>query len=416
MTGTPINNNLHELWAMLNLLLPDLFRNSEDFDEWFKVEDCIDPNHERAVRLKNILQPIMLRRIKADVEAAIPAKIKTTLFIPPTRQMNYWSKKVLCRNINIMNGNGTYSKFALRNIFAYLREVTLHPYLIPGGEEEESLFVTQDIVDVCSRMIILDKLLIKLRERGARILIFSQLVIMLNILQDYLDWKGYKYYIMTGDTKQEDRQGMIDEFNSPESDTFIFMITTRTGGIGINLQSADTVIFYDLDWNPQQDFQAEDRAHRIGQTKQVHVIRFTVSGTVDEYVHKASNRKQALDKAIVRKSLGDSTTDAAIVHHRRNLEKVNTIDITAIDEQLNEMFAEIDRGERNAKDGTLLKNIAFRSKLTRSESEERELESIRPAPREYVPPVLDLNSVGPQLRPRPAKKARVEQVIDLCQN
>lgn len=410
MTGTPINNNLHELWALLNLLLPDFFRNSEDFDEWFKVEDCIDPNHERAVRLKNILQPIMLRRIKADVEVEIPPKIKTTLFIPPTRQMNYWSKKVLCRDVRLLKGDGTYTKYMMRNIFPHLRQVTLHPYLIPEESEEET-FVTQEIVDVSSRMIVLDKLLDELHKRGSRVLLFSQMVIMLNVLEDYMEWKGYKYHRMTGTTQQEERQAMIDEFNSPGSDTFIFMITTRTGGIGINLQTADTVIFYDLDWNPQADFQAEDRAHRIGQTKQVHVIRFTVVGTVDEYVHVCSNRKQALDKAIVRKSLGDVTEFAAIDHHRKNLENVNCIDVPAIDEQLNEMFAEIDRGKRNSRDNSLVKSIRLKTKLMRSPSEERELDSIKPAPPQFAPE-FEL----PRLRPRKPKQMRYYEQLDLSQD
>lgn len=406
MTGTPINNNLHELWALLNLLLPDFFRNSEDFDAWFKVEDCIDPDHERAVRLKKILQPIMLRRIKADVELAIPPKIKTTLYIPPTREMNYWSKKVFCKQVEVPKGDGMMGKFRMVNVFPYLREVTLHPYLIPGAEPEFSNLVGQDIVDVCCRMIVLDNLLAKLHKRGARVLLFSQMVIMVNILQDYMDWKGYKYHRMTGTTQQAERQEMIDEFNSPGSDTFIFMITTRTGGVGINLPTADTVIFYDIDWNPQADFQAEDRAHRIGQVKQVHVIRFTVPGTVDGFLHDCSNRKQALDKAIIRKSLGDCVEFKAVEHHRQYLKGVNCLEVASVDEQLDEMFAEIDRGERNAKNDTLLKQIRFRSKKSRSPSEERELESIKPP----VEPELDddLDSYGYRLRPRRPKIARYE--------
>lgn len=400
MTGTPINNNLHELWALLNLLLPDFFRNSEDFDEWFTVQDCIDPEHERAVRLKKILQPIMLRRIKADVEVDIPPKIKTTLYIPPTREMNYWGKKVLCKDIQVLKGDGSTSTTIMRNVFVYLREATMHPYLIHGVEPELSPYVGQDIVDVSSRMVVLDKLLTRLRERGARVLLFSQMVMMLDILQDYLDWKGYKYHRMTGNTPHETRQGMIDEFNSPGSETFVFIITTRTGGIGINLHTADTVIFYDIDWNPQADFQAEDRAHRIGQLKQVHVIRFTVSGTVDEYLHDTSNRKQALDSAIIRKSLGDCTVELkAIEHHRKKLESVNSLDVTAVDEQLEEMFAEIDRGERNKTNDTLLKQIRFRSKTSRSASEERELENIKPR----AEPKPDLEEYSDRYRLRPRK-------------
>lgn len=398
MTGTPINNNLHELWALLNLLLPEFFHDSKDFDEWFKVDDCIDPDHERALRLKKILQPIMLRRIKSDVELAIPPKIKTTLLIPPTREMNYWSKKVLCKDVNVTKFDGTRVKFLIRNIFPHLRAVTLHPYLIPGAESEFSVLVGQDIVDVSSRMIVLDKVLTELHQRGARVLLFSQMAVMLDILEDYLVWKGYKFHRMTGTTQQESRQQMIDEFNSPDSDTFIFIITTRTGGVGINLHTADTVIFYDIDWNPQADFQAEDRAHRIGQEKQVHVIRFIVSGTIDEYLHRCSNRKQALDKAIIRKSISDCAEVQAIEHHRRKLDSFNCLDVEAVNEQLEEMFTEIDRGERSE---NLFKQIRFRSKMSRSQSEERELESIT---RSVEPkPDFDLNSTKYRLRPRKPK-------------
>lgn len=403
MTGTPINNNLHELWALLNLLLPDFFRTSEDFDEWFKVEDCIDPEHERAVRLKRILQPIMLRRIKSDVEIDIPPKIKTTLYIPPTREINYWCKKVICKDVQVLKGDGTQGKHMMRNIFPHLRQVTLHPFLMPGAESDLTWLVTQDIVDVSSRMIILDKLLTTLHERGSRVLLFSQMVMLLDILQDYLDWKGYKYHRMTGDSDHASRQDMIDEFNSPGSETFIFIITTRTGGVGINLHTADTVIFHDIDWNPQADFQAEDRAHRIGQVKQVHIIRFIVSGTVDESLHSCSNRKQALDKAIIRKSLGVNEVVDAVDFHRRNLNGVNCLDVAAVDGLLEEMFAEIDRGERNAKDDTLIKQIRLPSKKSRSPSEERDLESIKPPVEKF-----EFDSYLPRLRPRRPRMPMLE--------
>lgn len=402
MTGTPINNNLHELWALLNLLLPDFFRHSADFDDWFKVNDCIDPDHERSQRLKKILQPIMLRRIKSDVELTIPQKIKTILTIPPTREMNYWSKKVLCRDINVLKSDGSNGKYSMKLLYPYLRAVTLHPYLIPGAESESSVLVGQDIVDVSSRMIVLDKLLSKLHQRGSRVLLFSQMAQLLNIVQDYLDWKGYKYHRMTGYTQQEVRQNMIDEFNSPNSETFIFIITTRTGGVGINLHTADTVIFYDIDWNPQADFQAEDRAHRIGQLKQVHVIRFIVSGTVDEMIFDCSNRKQALDKAIIRKSSGDCSKYEAIEHHLRKLETINSLDVAAVDEQLDEMFAEIDFGERRAQNDNLIKHIRFRSKKSRSLSEIRDLASIKPSVE--LEPEFDLNSAQHRLRSRSKKK------------
>ncbi|XP_055532885.1 SWI/SNF-related matrix-associated actin-dependent regulator of chromatin subfamily A member 5-like [Wyeomyia smithii] len=405
LTGTPINNNLHELWAMLNLLLPEFFRDAEDFDSWFKVEDCIDPNHERSLRLKNILQPIMLRRIKAEVELNIPPKIKTTIFMPPTRAMRYWSKKVINRDIQLTRGAGYSVNFHMANIFPYLRQVTLHPYLMPGAEPEP-FEEGQHLVDASSRMIVLDKLLARLYKRGSRVLIFSQFVVLLNILDDYLAWKGYKYSRLTGDTNTDERQVLLDDFNAPGSDKFIFMLTTRAGGVGINLPTADTVIFYDVDWNPQADFQAEDRAHRIGQTKQVHVFRFIVLGTVDESLYRCSYLKQALDKAIVKKSLGEAEISSAIKHHEEYLQVGSSIDVAAVDSQLDSIFEEIDRGARNPEQDTLFKEVYLKGTLKRRLSEERELDAIKPPP-EPILPTIDLSGpAGYVYKPRKAKKAR----------
>lgn len=405
LTGTPINNNLHELWAMLNLLLPEFFRDAEDFDSWFKVEDCIDPKHEQSVRLKNILQPIMLRRIKAEVELNIPPKIKTTIFMPPTRAMKYWSKKVLNRDIQFVQGAGYNTNFRLVNVFPFLRQVTLHPYLIPSAEPEPYV-EGQHLVDVSSRMIVLDKLLTRLYQRGSRVLIFSQYVIMLNILDDYLQWKGYKYSRITGDTKMDERQALLDDFNAPDSDKFVFMLTTRAGGVGINLPTADVVIFFDIDWNPQADFQAEDRAHRIGQTKQVHVIRFIVLGTVDEILYRYWYRKQALDKAIVKKSLGESEMISAIQHHEEYLQVGNSIDVEAVDGQLDSIFAEIDCGARNPEQDTLFKEVYLKATLKRRLSEELELDAIKPPPEPFLAEVDLSEPSGYVYRPRKAKKPR----------
>ncbi|XP_053683366.1 SWI/SNF-related matrix-associated actin-dependent regulator of chromatin subfamily A member 5-like [Sabethes cyaneus] len=407
LTGTPINNNLHELWAMLNLLLPEFFRDSDDFDSWFKLEDCIDPNHERSLRLKNILQPIMLRRIKAEVELKIPPKIKTTIFMPPTREMRFWSKKVLNRDVMVVNGAGHNKRYPMLNIFPYLRQVTLHPYLMPGAEQEPYV-EGQHLVDVSSRMIVLDKLLTKLHQRGSRVLLFSQFVIMLNILEDYLIWKGYNYCRLSGDTKGNERQVLLDDFNAPGSDKFIFMITTRAGGVGINLPTADTVIFFDIDWNPQADFQAEDRAHRIGQTKQVHVFRFIVLGTVDECLYRNSYLKQALDKAIVKKSLERSELAAAIKHHEEYLEVGKNIDVAAVDSQLNRIFEEVDCGARNPEQDTLYKEVSLKATRKRRLSEQHELDAIKPPPPEQFLSEIYLpeSSSRYAYRPRKEKKPR----------
>ncbi|XP_055598227.1 probable global transcription activator SNF2L1 [Uranotaenia lowii] len=407
MTGTPINNNLHELWAILNLLLPEFFRNADDFDSWFKVEDCIDPNKEGAARLKNILQPIMLRRVKADVELSLKPKMKTTIMMPQTRSMKFWSKKILAKDIQILKGNGEYTNCAIANVYPFLREATLHPYLIPGAETDSSI-TDQNIVDCSSRMIVLNNLLPKLKQRGSRVLIFSQFVMMQDILHDYFVWKGYKFLRLDGRLPQNERQQLIDDFNAPNSEFFICMLTTRAGGVGLNLQSADTVIFFDIDPNPQQDFQAEDRAHRIGQLKQVHVIRFCVLGTVDEYLYEVSNRKTALDKAIIKKSLGEAEQLTFVRRFSKELDDAFSLDIDAVDKQIDELFEAIDRGERSAEKKTLFQDLVIKSRTKRSRSEERELEEIKI--NEYhdktEDPVIDLNSSGYTFRPRRAKKAR----------
>lgn len=148
-------------------------------------------------------------------------------------------------------------------------------------------------------MIVLDQLLAKLKANGSRVVLFSQFVMVLNIIEDYLLWKGYKFYRLDGSTAVAQRFEDIDNFNAEGSDTFIYIISTRAGGLGINLASADTVIIYDSDWNPQSDFQAIDRVHRIGQKKQVQIFRLITENTIDHRIVDRAKIKQRLDKMVI---------------------------------------------------------------------------------------------------------------------
>ena len=148
-------------------------------------------------------------------------------------------------------------------------------------------------------MVLLDKLLPKLHSQGHRVLLFSQMVSMLNIIQDYLTIKGYSFERIDGNVKINDRQAAIDRFSAPGSDRFIFLICTRAGGVGINLTAADTVIIYDSDWNPQNDIQAQARCHRIGQDKAVKVYRLITSHTYEMGMFQKANLKLGLDKAVL---------------------------------------------------------------------------------------------------------------------
>ncbi|KAL0267636.1 UNVERIFIED_CONTAM: hypothetical protein PYX00_009848 [Menopon gallinae] len=255
LTGTPLQNNLHELWALLNFLLPDVFNSSDDFDSWFNTNNFMGDN-SLIERLHAVLRPFLLRRLKSEVERRLKPKKEVKVYVGLSKMQREWYTKVLMKDIDVVNGAGKIEKMRLQNILMQLRKCSNHPYLFDGAEPGPPYTTDQHLVTNCGKMVILDKLLPKLQEQGSRVLIFSQMTRMLDILEDYCFWKGYKYCRLDGNTSHEDRQRHINEFNSPESEKFIFMLSTRAGGLGINLATADVVILYDSDWNPQMDLQA----------------------------------------------------------------------------------------------------------------------------------------------------------------
>ncbi|XP_052888821.1 probable global transcription activator SNF2L1 [Anopheles moucheti] len=340
LTGTPVHNNLHELWALLNLLMPLFFSSADNFDSWFTVEDCVDPRNEQTIRLKNLLRPLLLRRTKLEVAPSIPPKVHIDIYVPPTEQMCLWTHKVVQNELQEVGRDGHIRRFRIGSRFPHLRKVIQHPYLVPGAENMDTDYVTDDIVNFSSKMILLDKLLARLKARGSKVLIFSQYVTVLKILMDYLDWREYEYCVLTGSTGHESRQSQMEEFNSPGSSKFVFLLSTRAGGLGINLVAADTVIFYDMDFNPQMDFQAEDRAHRIGQKRKVHVLRLLVRGSMDELLYHHSTRKRLLDAAVIR---GTAKPDkkletVAFEYQRTSLMANGLVDPVAIDKKVDELF------------------------------------------------------------------------------
>ncbi|XP_035710091.1 chromatin-remodeling complex ATPase chain Iswi isoform X2 [Folsomia candida] len=308
LTGTPLQNNLHELWALLNFLLPDIFNSSENFDGWFNMESCFGDD-SLVTRLHSILRPFLLRRIKSDVEKGLLPKKEFKVYVPMVAMQRLWYKKILMKEIDTVNGAGEMKRVRLLNLVMQLRKCTNHPYLFTGAEEGPPYTDDVHLVSNCGKMIVLDKLLPKLQSEGSRVLIFSQMTRLMDILEDYLAWKKYSFHRLDGNTKHEDRQKLIDEYNAPGSSTFIFMLSTRAGGLGINLASADVVIFFDSDWNPQVDLQAMDRAHRIGQTKQVRVFRLITENTVDEKIVERAALKLKLDKLVIQQGrLVDAAT------------------------------------------------------------------------------------------------------------
>lgn len=232
LTGTPLQNNLHELWALLNYLLPDVFASAADFDSWFDSDDCLRGNDNIVKRLHAILKPFMLRRIKAEVEKSLLPKIELKLFVGLTKLQRDTYIKVLRKEIYKLNAFGEESQKKLDVIVQELRKAANHPYLIDGVEPGPPYTTDEHIVSCCGKMMLLDKLLAKLKDQGSRVLIFSQFVMMLDILDDYLEWRGYKYQRIDGQTPYEDRASGINEFNAENSKLFAYLISTRAGGLG----------------------------------------------------------------------------------------------------------------------------------------------------------------------------------------
>jgi len=298
LTGTPLQNNLHELWALLNFLLPDVFSSSDDFDSWFNAQNLAEED-QIVARLHAVLRPFLLRRLKSEVEKALLPKKEVKIFVGLSAMQRQWYTKLLMKDIDVVNGAGKTDRMRLLNILMQLRKCCNHPYLFDGAEPGPPYTTDQHLVDNCGKMVILDRLLTKLKDAGSRVLIFSQMTRVLDILEDYCMWKGHQYCRLDGQTPHEDRTAQINDFNFPGSDKFVFMLSTRAGGLGINLATADIVIMYDNDWNPQVDLQAVDRAHRIGQKKQVRVFKFITEHSVEERVIERAEMKLHLDRVVI---------------------------------------------------------------------------------------------------------------------
>ncbi|VAH72340.1 unnamed protein product [Triticum turgidum subsp. durum] len=296
ITGTPLQNNLHELWSLLNFLLPEIFSSAETFDEWFQITGEND-QQEVVQQLHKVLRPFLLRRLKSDVEKGLPPKKEIILKVGMSQMQKQYYRGLLQKDLEVINAGGERKR--LLNIAMQLRKCCNHPYLFQGAEPGPPYTTGDHLIETAGKMVLLDKLLPKLKDRDSRVLIFSQMTRLLDILEDYLMYRGYQFCRIDGSTGGEDRDASIDAFNKPGSEKFVFLLSTRAGGLGINLATADVVILYDSDWNPQADLQAQDRAHRIGQKKEVQVFRFCTEYTIEEKVIERAYKKLALDALVI---------------------------------------------------------------------------------------------------------------------
>ncbi|KAI9138275.1 P-loop containing nucleoside triphosphate hydrolase protein [Paraphysoderma sedebokerense] len=409
LTGTPLQNNLTELWSLLNFLLPDMFDDLELFQRWFDFSDennkldnkkVLDGQRSQNIvsKLHSILKPFMLRRLKTEVIKDLPRKRELLLYAPLTAYQKPYYDACLSRtlpqflietaiakikgrtkqklvdmgqeveevesenvedmendensdmeddlsdrrrsrrnvdkrsykelsdaafNRGIENGKiqmlenfvtkaakkkdtmraqtaTSINNLHLNNMAMQLRKVCNHPYLF-----DSNLFIdhetTEEIVQASGKMMLLSQLLPALFQRGHKVLIFSQMTKILDILEDWISQlTEWKYCRLDGSVKHADRKESIKLFNS-DPEYKIFLLSTRAGGLGINLTSADTVIIFDSDWNPQMDLQAQDRVHRIGQTRPVMVYRLVTANTVEQKMIERATSKRRLEKLIIQK-------------------------------------------------------------------------------------------------------------------
>ncbi|KAF8395647.1 hypothetical protein HHK36_019597 [Tetracentron sinense] len=306
ITGTPLQNSVEELWALLHFLDPEKFRNKDDFVENYKNLSSF--NEIELANLHKELRPHILRRVIKDVEKSLPPKIERILRVEMSPLQKQYYKWILERNFHDLNKGVRGNQVSLLNIVVELKKCCNHPFLFEsadhgyGGETKTyDSSKLERIVLSSGKLVLLDKLLVRLRETNHRVLIFSQMVRMLDILAEYLSLRGFQFQRLDGSTKADLRHQAMEHFNAPGSDDFCFLLSTRAGGLGINLATADTVIIFDSDWNPQNDLQAMSRAHRIGQLEVVNIYRFVTSKSVEEDILERAKKKMVLDHLVIQK-------------------------------------------------------------------------------------------------------------------
>ncbi len=346
LTGTPLQNNLHELWALLSLLHPDVFTDATPFDGAFKLfgrAHAVDPAALHRAHL--LLKPFCLRRTKGEVEVHLPPKVETRVMCPLSAAQTFWYRRLLLKDSPLLeraeqdagalapgpdDGAGAAPGAAadaaaapaaapsvssnewrrLQNLVMQLRTCCNHPYAFPGAEPEEGPRSADELAEASGKLKVLDRLLTRLKAGGHRVVLFSQFTSMLDILSEFLRLRGYAFARLDGSTNRVQRTVDMLTFNRAGSPLFIFLLSTRAGGLGVNLQSADTCILYDSDWNPQVDAQAMARVHRIGQTKPVAVFRLVTAGTVEERMVQRAEKKLYLD-TMVHHGGGDASAPRA---------------------------------------------------------------------------------------------------------
>ncbi|KAJ8921989.1 hypothetical protein NQ315_008626 [Exocentrus adspersus] len=425
LTGTPLQNNITELWALLNFLLPHIFDNMDTFASLLMVEDFQNENKLLEQEEKNnlistihkVLAPFMLRRLKKDVLVDLVPKKEVNVFCPLTKLQRDLYSYVISKNLakllrkdedevdNFVMAPRKKRKCTLKKkkycyaedkendsdfedlllaevekevgvkvekaVLPYITRLTMnnsmtmfkkivdHPFLVhfplDPNSKYRTLLVDENIVEASGKMMVLDAMLPKLKARGAqgiyfRVLIFSTLVMALDFIEEFMIMRNHSYRRLDGGYNLEDRGVCISEFNS-DPNIFAFLVSTRAGGLGLNLVGADTVIFFDKDWNPQVDIQAQDRCHRIGQTRPVMVYTLITKNTIDEKIVTVGHQKRVLEKIVIK--------DGKF--------KINQQERYIVEEEFRDLQRLLEQENNNVKKGYIFSKDELNKLLDRSE-------------------------------------------------
>ncbi|XBW35768.1 hypothetical protein QEN19_001339 [Hanseniaspora menglaensis] len=380
LSGTPIQNNLNELWSLFDFVYPGKLGTLPVFQDQFAqpINEGgysnasnlqVQTGYRCAVELKNMISPFLLRRVKADVAKDLPEKKELVLFCKLTKPQR--TKYIQFLNSDDLSKIKRGKSQALLGI-DHLRKICNHPDLVADLGKEPKDFGNPLR---SGKMQVVKQLITDFKTNGHKTLLFTQSRQMLLILEAFLKELNLKYLKMDGTTNVKNRQAIVDKFNT-DGKIDVFLLTTRVGGLGINLVSATRIIIYDPDWNPSTDLQARERAWRIGQTKEVVIYRLLVGGSIEEKIYHRQIFKQFLTNKILKDpnqkrffkmdelqdlfSLGEDDSTALSYENTQSINKVTDRETKGIKDGINDVsgihkmegyYNEKDETERASNEG-----------------------------------------------------------------